>query len=430
MAWPYDNNPPDLVGALNLPPEPELSPQELGALARARGVQPRRLPPMLNGGLVQQPQGSGGLVRPQSQNRFVRGIDKVVTHPLFKSLLQGVASGIAGDPTAGARMAAASQPSITDELNRMRMRQMQRAEADASQTEERKQKLSEMLQAGDTEGARAVAAELFPQTAAGELFRAPPVTPKFSPITVKIGERQAQDYYPLPDNSGPDMQRPLGKPYDVRNPPRPEGSEVVMGPDGNPIYAKGGAALKLTGPQVARAGERSSRSSSVSDAMSLYPIIKANPALQARSGVAQPIARAAGVLSPSSAGSVRKWLTNDATPDQQALYNRVTEAAAGVATHIINKGATTEPDIARAKNMLSQSSDPETYQSALRDTIIMTIRSDNYDARDTGEQPDYDIRKDEDMLRLKAELQRQGFTDDEILDIGKAIVAPMPRWLQ
>jgi hypothetical protein len=332
-----------------------------------------------------------------------------------------------GDPMAGPKaiaeldyMRKKAAPTNADELNLLRIKHMneadERARIDreakeaarkiaADPTKSMEERTSALISVGDYTGVSAIQ------------------PPKAQIVEKRLPNGQVQKVW-----VDPSTRQELG-PFEEGGVSRwkPEGSEVVMGPDG-PIYAKGAAALKLTGPQINRAGERTAQSMSVSDAMQLYPIVTQNPALQARSGIAQAGAKAVGVVSPETAGAFRKWLTNGATPDEQALYNRVVESSAGIATHIINKGGTTENDIARAKNMLSQTSDPETFRSALKDSIVMTVRSQNYDARDTGEQPDYDIRSDSDMLRLKADLEHQGFSSDDVRKIITETTEPMPRW--
>lgn len=75
-----------------------------------------------------------------------KGIEKVMSHPLYARAWSGMVSGMAGDPMAGPRalseLRAAQAPSLTDELNRYRLRQMQRDEEQAEMEAGRRQRLA------------------------------------------------------------------------------------------------------------------------------------------------------------------------------------------------------------------------------------------------------------------------------------------------
>jgi hypothetical protein len=208
---------------------------------------------------------------------------------------------------------------------------------------------------------------------------------------------------------------------------RPQTQRAVYGANGELLYSEGSPP---SASQVNRASQLANRSQALDNAISLYPVVRDNPALHARSDIAQPAARAASVVSPEAGGQLREAMTGGATPEQQALYNLTVQQAQGVAARLLNGGGAqlSEGDARRAALMLSGSSDPETFRMAVKAQIVSSIRAANYEARNTGEIPDYDIRKTADLIRLRNVLKAKGFTKGEAEEILREVIEPMPGW--
>lgn len=82
-----------------------------------------------------------------------KGIEKVMSHPLYARAWSGAVSGMAGDPMAGPRalaeLRAQNAPSLEDELNRYRLRKAQRDEEQAEREAEARDRLRQSLMSGD-----------------------------------------------------------------------------------------------------------------------------------------------------------------------------------------------------------------------------------------------------------------------------------------
>lgn len=121
-----------------------------------------------------------------------KGIEKVMSHPLYARAWSGAVSGMAGDPMAGPRalaeLRAQNAPSLEDELNRYRLRKAQRDDEQAAREAEARDRLRQSFASGDQRSIEAEYAQAYPQQAAERLL-APPKTPKLQPIMTPDGPR-------------------------------------------------------------------------------------------------------------------------------------------------------------------------------------------------------------------------------------------------
>lgn len=130
-------------------------------------------PPKARGGLASE--AMGGLEK--FMGNVTRGVDAVLSNPLYARLWSGAVSGMAQDPTAGPAalqaLKQASQPSIQDELAYYRVRQMQRAEEDDA----RQRAARDRVLADPRNIDEATMAAAFPNEWASEKVK-PPAQPK------------------------------------------------------------------------------------------------------------------------------------------------------------------------------------------------------------------------------------------------------------
>lgn len=121
-----------------------------------------------------------------------KGIEKVMSHPLYARAWSGAVSGMAGDPMAGPRalaeLRAQNAPSLEDELNRYRLRKAQRDEEQAVREAEANDRLRQSLMSGDQRSVDSAFADAYPQQAAERLL-APPKAPNLKPIMTDDGPR-------------------------------------------------------------------------------------------------------------------------------------------------------------------------------------------------------------------------------------------------
>lgn len=154
--------------------------------------------PTVRGGLA--PEERGGLSK--FMGDVERGLNMVMSNPLYARAWSGMVSGQAQDPTAGPNALAQIQqqnagPSIQDELNAYRLRQMQRTEQEAEDSARRRAALAQAVGSGDQRSVRSAFAEFAPDKVAEQMF-APPKAPSLKAVMTPEGPK----YVPVEEASG------------------------------------------------------------------------------------------------------------------------------------------------------------------------------------------------------------------------------------
>lgn len=382
-------------------------------------------------GGIAPPQPQGGLLR-RFADRLEGGIQSVTGHPLYSRLWSGGVSGMAGDPMAGpnALRDLRKPPSLQDEINAYRLKAMVRGEEEAAEkstlAKSRRadeSQLSELLAAGDTAGAREVASRLFPQAAATPLFAAPP---KFAPIPQSIGGEMWQDFYPLGDGSGPDPEKPYGKPYRKRNPPQPGWFvNSSLDANGNPIV-QAGAGISPAQMKDAVA-KRVSAGAILGNSEQLYDILQEAPGVagvfgkfgKSAAGVAGA-AESTGLLPKGSGEAVAGFTTGGATQDQLTKYTAVSGALKARAKLIVSSdtgSVMSNQDAVRLDDITSvdtwMTNDVQAM-AAIRTVSEIALKVEVGNAVIQGLQSPYDPRTEKGAEALERQLRRIGSEDADI----------------